>query len=249
MRNKIFSPAKPNPEDGRKHCSSRFPSQAPPNLQLNVSSGNRSERKKGVKICITAFFALLLQLSLLVIAAVTVYHKPTRTKIGHQPERYSLPSYITGSVFLFIGMAICSWSIENSTVEFKWERHIEDGKTVQQNDKELSQRPEKTDDTNGKSFKRYPRLVWLQQCQQVNDQAFDSFAILGGSKRYVITSNRREDVHICEQSNDEKKAVQAGDRGSSTPTSNSVCIHDPYSVSPFKLNASRLKRSVLRSDC
>lgn len=39
-----------------------------------------------------------------------------------------------------------------------------------------------------------PRLIWLQQNQEVSDQAFNGYAIFAGAKHHVITSSRLEDT-------------------------------------------------------
>ncbi|KAK3312638.1 hypothetical protein B0H66DRAFT_484763, partial [Apodospora peruviana] len=156
-----------------------------PNLQLNVSSGQSSRQKKAGELFAAAVVAVVLQLSLLIIAAVTVYHEPTKASIGYDPPPYGFPCFVAGSVLLFIGMGICSFAIESSTVEFMWKRNNKkhDVKIVP------DARP-----TPKSMVGQYPRLIWLQQSQRVNDQAFGAYAILGGSKRYILTSSRQEDV-------------------------------------------------------
>ena len=38
------------------------------------------------------------------------------------------------------------------------------------------------------------RVIWLQKSQEVSDQSFGGYAILGGPKYHIITSSRREDM-------------------------------------------------------
>ncbi|KXX81406.1 Ankyrin-1 [Madurella mycetomatis] len=165
----------------------------PPNLQLNLSSGQASSERKALELFVAAIAALILQLSLFVIAGVVVYHQPTRNRIGYGPQPYGIPCYFIGSSFLFIGMALCSFVIESSTVEFVWMRAAR-GKTTDKHDPDA-------------------RLIWLQQSQRVNDQTFGSYAILSGRKRYVLTSSRQEDVQSC---NDHKKDDSNHEPDSST---------------------------------
>jgi hypothetical protein len=223
MRKRIFKSkpvgaAESNLEEGTKRRSdvkyhSSFNFLGPPNLQLNASSGQSSRENRAAELFTAAVIALVLQLSLLVIAAVTVYHEPTKTAIGYNPRSYGLPSYVGGSVFLFIGMAICSFAIESSSAEFMWERRGRDDKPADPEDVEAEAPPPDTRsiakrilaEFRGKTAttemlgSEYPRLIWLQKSQTVNDQDFDSYVILGGSKRYVLTSSRQEDVKACER--------------------------------------------------
>ncbi|KAF1950413.1 hypothetical protein CC80DRAFT_482849 [Byssothecium circinans] len=185
--------------------SSSFDFLGPPNLQLNVSSGKSSTERKAVELFIAVVVALVLQLSLLVIAAVTVYHEPTRRRIKYESQRYGLPCYLVGSGFLFVGMALCSCAIESSTTEFTWKRRCE-GSDGGKSHKTKGEREQEKKN-------RSPRLIWVQQTQRINDQAFDSFLILGGSKRYIVTSSHREEVERCEQSSREDKSKTAKNQG------------------------------------
>ncbi len=115
--------------------------------------------------------AVILQLSLFVIAIVAVNHRETRTSFSNEPEPWGLPCYVTGSFLLFVGMFLCSFAIEKSTVEYLWEPK------------------EPINDS-----KNYLRLFWVQRSQRVSDQIFDSCVALGGSKDYILTSSRRTDV-------------------------------------------------------
>ncbi|KAJ4303131.1 hypothetical protein N0V90_002023 [Kalmusia sp. IMI 367209] len=186
--------------NGKQYSSFDF--LGPPNLQLNVSSGRSSREERTAELFVAAIAALILQLALLVIAAITVYHKPTKAAIGYEPQPYGLPCYITGSVLLFLGMSICSYAIESSTVEFMWKRRSRGSGTLEPNPAKVrSKRHEQSHrkkSNNETDDSEYPRLIWLQQSQRVNDQSFSSYVILGGSKRYVVTSSRQEDVQVCE---------------------------------------------------
>lgn len=161
--------------------SKSFDFLGPPNLQLNLSSGQVSTRKETLKLFVAALVSLAVQISLLVIAFVVNFHHPTKRRLQSGLQPYGFPCYLIGSILLFIGMFICSFVIENSTIEFVWKRcsggiREQDPATVES---------------------KRPRLIWLQRAQRVNDQTFGSFAILGGAKHHVLTSSRNEDVRIC----------------------------------------------------
>ena len=186
----------------------------PPNLQLNISSESSSSQRKGAELFTAACIALILQFSLLVIAAITVQHKPTKEQLGYEPPPFGLACYIGGSLLLFIGMAICSFVIESSTVEFVWERRKDETENLAVGDVNayvagnlnglwqrlfgflFNSRNRITSQhaSSKTAIKRLPRIVWLQKAQRVSDQTFGSYAILGGEKRYVLTSSRLEDV-------------------------------------------------------
>lgn len=155
-----------------------FEPPGPPNLQLNLSSDHFEEAwmRKRHELFLAAVAAVILQLGLLAIAAVTVFHEATRNATEFAPKGHGFPAYLIGSLLLAFGMGLCSLAIEQSTTEKKW-RVPEDGRATP-DDKLLI----------------YPRLIWLQQGQTVSDQSFKPFAILAGPKRYVITSSRKEDV-------------------------------------------------------
>jgi hypothetical protein len=197
----------------------------PPNLQVNVSSGHSSQRWKGTELFLAACAAILLQTGLVVIAVITVYHEPTRELIRFEPKIYGLPCYLGGSVGLFVGMVICSLAVERSTVEFIWERspswEPEGGSDISSTGSEKSSTELiRTRRENGSSIASHTsgpeeknqnlahaRLFWLQKSQTVSDQSFDSYVILGGSKRYVLTSSREDEVIESRKSN------QNSDRG------------------------------------
>lgn len=168
----------------------RFDWLGPPNLQLGLSSNQFEQRyvKKRYEVFLAAVTAVLLQIGLIAIATITVFHQRTRRAIASEPKEYGYPCYIISSVLLSIGIGICSLAVERNTIEHSW-RVLQN---VQQK-KELESSSSLTIDQS-ESFDSSPRLVWLQQTQDVNDQAFDGYAILAGPKRYIVTSSRIEDT-------------------------------------------------------
>ncbi|KAF1350491.1 hypothetical protein EJ07DRAFT_169205 [Lizonia empirigonia] len=176
----------------------------PPNLQLGLSSDQFQQNfpTRGQETFIAAVIAVLLQSSLLAIATVTVYHTRTRRTIASEPQIYGYPCYLTGSVLLSVGIAICSLAVERSTVECNWtvyprsHQNDETKLTEASSDEhdvaqdEHSSLPGELD----KDGKNHPRLLWLQQSQEVNDQSFDGYVILAGPKHHLVTSSRIEDT-------------------------------------------------------
>jgi hypothetical protein len=117
-----------------------------------------------------------------------MYHPRTRQAIGFEPKSYGYPCYIAGSVLLSLGIAVCSLAVERNTVEYDWKvltkRKAGDESAPGNSSVSMAQARKATS----------PRLLWLQQSQEVNDQAFDGYAILAGPKHHVITSSRIEDT-------------------------------------------------------
>ena len=163
----------------------------PPNLQLGLSSDQYAQTfiKKGHEVFLAAAAAVLLQICLVVIATVTVYHDWTRDAISVEPENYGYPCYVLGTVSLCIGIGICSRAVERNTTEFAWRvLSPEERKPEKQFPKGRPLPKFKPEEDNA------PRLMWLQKSQEVSDQAFDGYAILAGPKYHVITSSRLEDT-------------------------------------------------------
>ncbi|KAL2674220.1 hypothetical protein Neosp_012670 [[Neocosmospora] mangrovei] len=163
----------------------QFDFKCPPNLQLNLSTGQSSRSGKTAELLSASITAVALQLSLLAIAAVMAYHGRTSKAIGYENNIYAFPCYAAGSAFLCAGMAICSAAIESSTDEFVWTPWAK-----------------KYTSKAGGNWKpsRDPCIMWIQQLQSVGDQTFDAYAILGGSKPYVLTSSRSKDLWTTETS-------------------------------------------------
>ncbi|WXC67156.1 hypothetical protein SNK03_012925 [Fusarium graminearum] len=149
-----------------------LPPPGPPNLQLNLSSDyyDQGRLKKGHEIILAAIAAVLIQIGLLAIAGVTALYLDPESHRFLESKVYGLPCYVAGSVLLSIGTGLCSIIVEHSTIEHSWE-------TVKEGN-------------NQTNINQVPRLVWLQQKHTVNDQGFNGYVILAGSKKRVITSRR-----------------------------------------------------------
>jgi hypothetical protein len=172
------------------NCKNTFKWLGPPNLQLGLSSDQfeKGLPKKGHEVFIAAVVAVVLQASLIVIASVTIYHERTRRAISFEPKDYGYPCYIAGSVLLSIGVGICSLAVERNTVEYDWKVLARNKSGEESAHERISAIGNQTDISDS------PRLLWLQQSQEVNDQSFSGYAILAGPKYHVITSSRIEDT-------------------------------------------------------
>lgn len=85
-------------------------------------------------------------------------------------------------------MAICSLAIESSTDEIVWV-------------------------PSERSSVDRARLLWIQSEQSVSDQSFDSYAILGGTKPYILTSRRVKNLWSSQRpADDADRPVGAGAR-------------------------------------
>ncbi|KAF5012140.1 hypothetical protein FDECE_1789 [Fusarium decemcellulare] len=145
----------------------------PPNLQLNLSSDHFDQGwlKRRHELFLAAVAATIIQTALIAIAAVTAFHLSPDSSNFLKSKVYGFPCYVAGTLLLSLGAGLCSFIVECSTAEHSWDV-LEEVVTKDS----------------------APRLVWLQQNQTVNDQAFDGYAILAGPKRRIITSRRVNDV-------------------------------------------------------
>lgn len=198
----------------------------PPNLQLGLSSDQFQQGcpTKGQETLLAAMIAVLLQSSVIAIATVTVYHTRTRQAITSDPQVYGYPCYLAGSILLSLGIAICSFAVERSTVECDWMfyprgRQKDNLKSTEASMDEHDQAqtehavlPDELDDTG----RNHPRLLWLQQSQEVNDQSFDGYTILAGPKHHLITFSRIEDTEL--DHNSCSAAVATGRQSGNGPT-------------------------------
>ncbi|KAF5549707.1 serine threonine phosphatase 6 regulatory ankyrin repeat subunit A [Fusarium napiforme] len=163
-----------------------------PNLQLNIATEKISPRRRSIELHLAAIIAVILQASLLAIAAVVPYRAP-----GYESQPWGPPCYIGGSILLFIGMLACSVAIERSTKEFKW-RPSSGITNKTQDSSEV--RPHSMD------------LFWVQRTQRVSDQDFDSYVISSRNKQFISTSSRREDV-LSGKSNKGNKGCKQSKNG------------------------------------
>ncbi|KAG5751047.1 hypothetical protein H9Q70_006325 [Fusarium xylarioides] len=159
------------------------PPEGSSNLQLNLSSdySDHSGPTKGQEIALAAIFGAILQLGLIVIAAIIAFYLSPTSHSLLETKAYGFPCYIVGTVMLSVGTGLCSFIVERSTVE-----HSLESVDGSKKDKPFS-------------------LLWVQQHQTVNDQTFKGYVILAGPKRRIITSRRN--VIGDSQQPDAKKKV------------------------------------------
>lgn len=136
--------------------------QNPPSLSLNISI------KPFPRHILLSFVAvgIVLQASVLVIAAITQYYLHIQNS-GRAIPGYAFPIFLVGTLSLAIGMFMCARAIETSTEEAEFEPGPGVG-----------------------------RAIWLQHGgQKVGDQEFKSFARLSqGKPPTIITSRKLENI-------------------------------------------------------
>ncbi|KAF5228499.1 hypothetical protein FAUST_11046 [Fusarium austroamericanum] len=180
---KFFSKFRKNElEDGAHNqvvTSNYWPSLQYPNLQLNIAARGITAEQRSVELHLAAVTAIILQTSLLVIAAVIPYRVS-----GFEQKPWGLPCYTSGSVLLFIGMLACSVAIERSTKEYNWF----------------------SNDSNSPKGKQMS-LFWVQGKQRVSDQEFGSYIIYAQDKEFLSTSSRKEDVAFKAKNNNDPNEI------------------------------------------
>ncbi|PGH17795.1 hypothetical protein AJ79_00936 [Helicocarpus griseus UAMH5409] len=197
-----------------------------PNLQLNQYSDKPSINHNDGWLFGAAATGIILQVGVLVIAGITVYHGPTKAAIGQKNDVYGFPFFLSGTVVLVFGMLLCSWVIERSTEEIFWKTNIDRDESCTDPTTRSTQnikssistsspgegRNSKEDDLTKNQNLKFPHLIWLQRKHVVNDQAFDPFVILGGAKKGILTSCRAPDGE--DETNVSKAEVNVGENTS-----------------------------------
>lgn len=119
---------------------------------------------KSGELWVFAAFGTILQLGVLAYSWFATYHSSLKLLKDDKPiERYAYPCTAIGTLVLVSGMFLCSYVVESSTVEKRYEA-TEEWKT---------------------------RIVWLQQAKTVSDQFFDSCMVYSKDDRRTITTSRR----------------------------------------------------------
>ncbi|KAF8250928.1 hypothetical protein K440DRAFT_580078, partial [Wilcoxina mikolae CBS 423.85] len=139
-----------------------------PNIALNISG----QRVSDLEFKAVALIGTSLQMGVIVFAGLSVLWPPWNlegkfTKGGKPVLPYAFPSMAVGTVALVVGMFLCAYIIERSTVEETW--------TIQQNKM---------------------RVAWLQKGGIVNDQQFDSYLILRNDATSKVPANSRGRVSV-----------------------------------------------------
>jgi hypothetical protein len=132
-----------------------------PNISLNIHDHSRRHELHVVAVVGTA-----LQLFVLIYGGFATYHPQLKyQKEGSDIAVYAFPLTSIGTLFLVVGLLVCSYVIERSTSEQGYE--IKDADA---------------------------HILWLQKNATVGDQEFDSYAIFAKDKRNIgITTRRNND--------------------------------------------------------
>lgn len=166
----------------------------PLNMQLNYSSDHiqRYRYAQRIELVAVGIIAFMIQAGLLVLASATVVYHPLRDSIGFDTKPYGLPCYFAGTVLLSLGVGICSYAVERNTIELSWTVSNKSQRTEAriETQEDLGSKPKRTETQDDLS--QYPRLLFLQKRQVVNDQSFDAYAMLAGPKRQIIASTRNK---------------------------------------------------------
>lgn len=111
-----------------------------------------------------AICGLILQVGVLVYSGIAAKYLTFRLlKNGNPVADYAYPCTAAGTLILVLGMLICAYVVESSTLESRY-------------------RP-----AAGKSA----RVIWLQRSGTVNNQVFESFAISPNNVQALITASER----------------------------------------------------------
>lgn len=171
--------------------------QEAPNISLNLHGGS-----KNAELALFAIIGTALQLGVLVYAGMVVLYPPLKSKLQGVKPLPGLVLQVGGTILLIASMGICSYIIEQSTVE---QTYILEQSTAEQtwklirssNDRNSQNRNSNGEnkDTRGNSStaEEHPiRILWLQKSLAVGDQNFKSFFLMAeNTKNGVLTSRRR----------------------------------------------------------
>ncbi|KAF3920306.1 Ankyrin-2 [Arthrobotrys entomopaga] len=138
----------------------------PPNLSLNVGITQ-------LPIVVTyaaAVFGIVLQIGMLVFAALTVFTFPSAFPgtDGGPVEAYAFPMTFSGTVLVCVGMFLCAFIIERSTDEIHYEQK--------------EKNPEKR-----------CKMYWVQPGgQSIGDQVFGSFIGYSDNRHYIRSTKTEQ---------------------------------------------------------
>lgn len=134
------------------------------NITLNLSQSDI------LHLYLGAVLGIVLQVGVLAGSALFTYHPTWRLEKGGEPvEEYAFPLMCIGTILLVSGMFICATVIEQSTIEYAW-TYSKDEVPGQEDLK--GRRRDKVIDEEELN------LLWLQRELMVNDQSFNSYALL-----------------------------------------------------------------------
>ncbi|KAF8533084.1 hypothetical protein BDD12DRAFT_696580, partial [Trichophaea hybrida] len=120
-----------------------------PNISLNLNS-----KKRTWELYLAALFGVLIQLAVLVVAGLGSYYPHWKLIKGGLPVKgYAYPLTAVGTMVLVAGMFVCASIVEQTTDEDEW----------------VISMPGKKLDAH---------ILWQQRSRTVNDQFFDSYAVI-----------------------------------------------------------------------
>lgn len=115
-------------------------------------------------------------------SGLATYHPALKFRKDDKPvQDYAYPCTAVGTVVLVFGMLLCSYVVESSTDEKRYQA-TDDWKT---------------------------RIVWLQQTKTVSDQVFESCMVYAKDDRQIITTSRRMKPRKDANSTDKNEDVHS----------------------------------------
>ncbi|RPA72356.1 hypothetical protein BJ508DRAFT_75769 [Ascobolus immersus RN42] len=175
------------------------------NISLNLHHG-----VSYIELWLTVLAGILVQSSVLILAAFTVYHPRSKGMFlkgdsGSPALGHAVPLLLVGTMLLSLGLWICTTIIERSTEETVWRRSSPKRDSFAPSDSNdaggncASQTASKVTDTeeigSGKGdLKREYKtahIMWLQKHHVVNDQTFASALILPRAPHEEFLYSRR----------------------------------------------------------
>jgi ankyrin repeat protein len=141
-----------------------------PNIFLNL----RPQKSRG-ELHLFAAFAIFLQAGVLLFSGCATYYPSMRYKKGGLPvAHYAYPLTAAGTVFLVVGMLICSFIVEQRTIEEVWRI-----------DTQVLEDEEGFIDSEESGL----QLLWIQKAADVNADRFESYVLVAqGTRKTVLTS-------------------------------------------------------------
>jgi len=133
-----------------------------PNISLNLNS-----KRSTWELYLAASLGILVQLAVLVVTGLGTYSPHWKVTKGELPAKcYAYPLTMVGTLVLVTGMFTCASVVEQTTDEDEWV---------------ISMPGKKLD----------ARILWLQRSRTVNDQFFDSYAVINKDSCQGILTSRR----------------------------------------------------------
>ncbi|KAI5801655.1 hypothetical protein DFH27DRAFT_64201 [Peziza echinospora] len=148
------------------------PKHVGPNISLNL---NLHKNRKTLELRAFACVGILIQLAVPAYTALITYHpKHEKLKKGEHVAKYAYPLTIIGMGLVSFGMIICATVIGRKTREYTWTWWEE-------------------------SKRKNLRILWIQKQATVNDQVFDSYAIISPNACNFVMTSWPSNLHLNQQ--------------------------------------------------